>query len=98
MSQGAMASAPRLKVGNKIVLIGKNIHHFGIRLMEFKSEHVTIAKQTFKLTELWKVFRDYAYELFPAAQAEALSKSKELPKSEHSIQGHDFKVGDEENE
>ena len=96
LSQGAMSSAPRLKVGNQIVLLGKNLQHFAIRLMDIDTDTVMINKKVIKTVDLWILLLDIMYEIFPAAQAEALSKSKELPKSEHTIQGHDFKVGDEE--
>ena len=97
LSQGSMTLAPRLKVGNRIVWLGKNAHHLGILLMELKSDTCMIDKQIIKSVDLWKLFKKIIYEIFPAAQAEALSKSKELPKKEISTDGYDYTKGDAEN-
>jgi len=96
LSQGSMTLAPRLKVGNKIVWLGKNVQHFGILLMELKSNTCMIDHQIIKSTDLWKLLKKMMYEIFPAAQAEALSKSKELPKKETSTEGYDYTKEDKQ--
>lgn len=90
MSQGAMSAAPRIKIDNKIILLGKNVQHFGIKLMNLKSKTTKINGFDIDTVELWKAFKEMVCALFPAAQAEALAKSKELPKKEQSKMGYDF--------
>jgi len=89
LSQGPMSRVVpfiTVKEGNREykIPLGRNVHHFGLMLAERRSSHtkLSIRDKVFEVgtEELWKRFYVYCKELFPNAQAEALSKSAEVRK------------------
>ena len=99
MSQPAVNKiTPRIKVGNKIYLLGKNIHHFAMRMMEIDSDKVILNGHTIKSVYLWKLIKHYFDQLYGLAQAEAIAKSKEMPKIEQSSKAFGFSSDGEKTE
>ena len=96
LSQGSLSGPLRLKIpGYGVVLLGRNIQHFAIRLMDWRSETVRLGKHIIKTVDLWKLLLEKLYEIFPASQAEALNNSKELARKDISTPGFDYtKEGD----
>ena len=82
LSQGPLSGiCPRYKVSSGEVVLGADIHHFAIKMMDLKS-NVAIIKDKlgkFKIDskDLWKALYSYLVTLMDKAQAEALGKSKE---------------------
>jgi len=94
MSQGPMSPAVYLGVDGGRIRLANNLHTLGIKLMGIKTYTVVIidCKKEYKFNSayLWKVFLAKVVDLFPNAQAEALSKSKEIPKRDIRSIGFDF--------
>jgi hypothetical protein len=91
---------PRYKLKNKEIPLGANLHHFAIKMMNIDGPNVRIkfGNQTYELkaTTLWKILKNYLDSIFGHSQAEALSKSKELPRKDTS--GREYVVKGDENE
>jgi hypothetical protein len=100
MSQGPMSHVVYLGVQGGRIRLANNLHTLGIKLMGIHSKTVTIVDcnraYTFNSAVLWKVFLSKIVDLFPNAQAEALSKSKEIPKRDIRSAGFDFSAEDKE--
>jgi len=94
MSQGPMSYVVYLGVSGGRIRLANNLHTLGIKLMSIKDKTVIIVDcnraYTFNSAYLWKVFLSKIVDLFPNAQAEALSKSKEIPKRDIRSPGFDF--------
>jgi len=101
LSQGAIVlKKPQLKINNRVIEFGPNLHSFGIKLMKLNAETVSIKDgmnhYTIKSVDLWILFQTYIERLYGYAQAEALSKSKEMPKKGDSTREFIVSSGDKE--
>jgi len=80
--------------------LAPNIHVLGIKLMSLKGKKIPIKDHSrtyiFDASYLWKFFLERILDLFPNAQAEALSKSKEMPKKDLRSGGFDFSAEEKE--
>jgi len=98
MSQGPMGHVVYINIKGGRLELAPNIHVFGIKLMQIKGKKVIIRDHdrtfVFDASYLWKFFLERITDLFPNAQAEALSKSKEMPKKDLRSIGFDFSADD----
>jgi len=85
---------PRLKIGNKIYLLGHDIHHFGLRLMDMQVTEgkVKIGGNIIEASVLWKLLKHYSLILFPMALSEAIHMSKEKEKMSYGSIGFDYET------
>ena len=91
LSQSSVTSIkPSIKIKNITLLLARSPHHFAMKLMNIDTNTVIIAGYKIKTIELWKILRDCFERLYGNAQAEAISKSKEMPKGEESKKEFEF--------
>jgi len=85
---------PRIKIGNKIYLLGHDIHHFGLRLMDMKvtDGKVKISGNIINASDLWQLLKHYSLILFPMALSEAIHMSKEKEKMSYGSVGFDYET------
>jgi hypothetical protein len=99
LSQGPFTGIkPILRINGKVVQMGVDVHHFANMMAFNMNEDVLTLKTghekfTVEAVVLWKLLLKYCLELFPRAQAEALSKSKEIPKMPEKTLGYQFDSG-----
>jgi len=82
LSQGPLSGVlPRFKVHGGELILGSDIHHFALKMMDLRSNVATIkdrlGKFDIEAKDLWKALYSYLVSLMDKAQAEALGKSKE---------------------
>lgn len=99
LSQGPFTGLkPTLEVGGRVIPLGVDVHHFANMLTFNLTTDMVFLKYGGTRYEvpavvLWKKLLMYCLHLFPRAQAEALSKSKEIPKMPERTLGYQFDSG-----
>jgi len=96
LSQAAESKIrPMIQIKGTTYRLAASVHHFGVNLMYIEGEEVMIQGNKVKSVTLWKILRDCLNQLYGLAQAEALSRSKEMPKGSGSTKEFDFSSGDD---
>lgn len=86
---------PTLTLNGKVYLLGHDVHHFGLRLLDMK---VVDGKTKINGTEieasiLWKILKKYCLILFPMALSEAIHLSKEKERAIYTTPGYEWQIG-----
>jgi hypothetical protein len=96
-SQGVMSLIkPVLKIDKKIYLLGNDVHHLGLRLIDMKvierdkHYYTKVDGKEIEAKILWQTLKEYCLILFPKALAESLARSKEKEKRQYTPTVHDF--------
>lgn len=95
LGQGPISQIiPQFEIGNVILPVGSDVHHFALQLMNVRSEEVVLQfhGRTFVVSvrDLWKCLWKYMLVLFPRAQTEALHMSREEWKYKKRTSGFEF--------
>jgi len=81
LSQGVMSRIkPVLTVKGKTFLLGNDVHHFALRMVDIKVDKEGFTKiddERIDARLLWHTLKDYCLVLFPKALAEGLHLSSE---------------------
>ena len=101
LSQGVMSKVkPTMVIDGQTYLLGNDVHHFALRMVDLKVDENGFTKVGDKLIdakELWFVLKDYCLMLFPKALAEGLHLSGEKERRMYTTSAYDWKAGDKVN-
>lgn len=93
----AVGIKPTLKLNDKVYLLGHDIHHFGLRLMDMRvtNNKTKLGGVEIDANILWKTLKKYCLMLYDYALAEAIHMSKEKEKRAFVSPGYGFQAGQE---
>jgi len=98
LSQGVLSKIkPTMIIDGKTLLLGNDVHHFALRMVDLKVDkngYTEVEGKLIDARELWIVLKDYCLMLFPKALAEGLHLSGEKERRMFTTSAYDWKAGD----
>lgn len=85
---------PKIKIGTKTYLLGHDIHHFGLTLMDMQVNNgkVLVSGNLVEAAILWKILKKYCLILFPMALGEAIHISREKERITYTSPGYEYET------